>query len=240
MKCNKVILSLTVCTSLILTVGCSNPTQSVTETQVDPVASVEKEKYVHFDKTYEIEYSVTGKDIKKIDGADNAAVAELMSGPTAGVVKDPKEENVFWIYKDSTERANVVDLIKTKHNLPKLSKKLAKTTHSYYDVVLYQHSNYGGATFTIYVNVPSCSDYGWNDAASSLKLYNADVTLYENSNYGGHSITFVCDMEASVGGTYAYSFGEYPSLGSYTMISRWYWTDISWNDQVSSVAIWPY
>lgn len=235
MKCNKKILSLTICTSLILTVGCSNPTQSVTDSQVDPTASIAKEKYVYFDKTYEIEYSVTGKDIKKLDGADNAAVEELMSAPSAGLVRDPKEINVYWVYKDSTELATVVDLVKAKHGLSKLSKKLAKTTSGSYYAILYQHINYGGATFTIYVNVPSCSGYGWNDVASSLKLLNADVTLYENSNYSGHSITLISEIEVVSGGIYQYCYGDYPRLGAYIMTAF-----TTWNDQVSSVKIWPY
>jgi hypothetical protein len=233
----KAILLSSVSVIAVLTIGCSSPDNSSIGPQNQLAATIEKEKYIYFDKTYEVEYNVVGDSVKKIDSPDNAAVAELMSNPSAGLVKDPKEENVFWIYKDRSEQIKVVNLIKAKSNLPQ---KLAKTKYSGAYANLYYNSNYDAYAYRITGSESYVGDQ-YNDEISSLYTHDANIALYEHGNYGGHSITFVCD------GWRWFEFeiewhrsAQIPNLSNYTMISRWYWGDISWNDQVSSIAIWPY
>ncbi|BBC33031.1 uncharacterized protein SGFS_043250 [Streptomyces graminofaciens] len=67
-------------------------------------------------------------------------------------------------------------------------------------VVLYQHANYGGASFTLTGDygcdtnadvdwqLSSFSPYGWNDTVSSFLSYSdCETRLWEHDNFGGAS-----------------------------------------------------
>lgn len=216
----------------MLTIGCANPSGTTTSAPIHETSAVEIEKYVYFDNQYEISYEVDGKNAKMIDGPDNAAVAELMKNPSSGLVKDPKDSNMFWIYKDTNEAKTVADLIKSKNGL---KKTIASANFGGSYVILYEHDNYGGRS----LKVSGSSTYlGWfNDLTSSLYIRNGDISFCEDANFNGHSLTILCIYEASstAGAAYSYTFNQIPSLRSYTMISRWYWSNTSWNDQISSL-----
>jgi len=40
-----------------------------------------------------------------------------------------------------------------------------------YVIVFYEHSGYRGTAFTVRSNIAIFGDYGWHDAASSVKVY---------------------------------------------------------------------
>ncbi|XP_038063971.1 gamma-crystallin N-like [Patiria miniata] len=52
-------------------------------------------------------------------------------------------------------------------------------------IVLYQHTNYGGRAATFTYGIYNLKYYNFNDDASSLKVKSGIWILYEHSNYGG-------------------------------------------------------
>ncbi len=78
-------------------------------------------------------------------------------------------------------------------------------------VVMYEHSNFKGKSFTVEPN-QNYSNVGeyWNDRISSIKVPNGcELSVYQDSSFGGKSKIF--------------KPGQYPNIGN------------SWNDQISSL-----
>jgi len=99
-------------------------------------------------------------------------------------------------------------------------------------VILYEHSNYGGSYIILsydrdvnnisYWNTDSGKS--WNDKVSSLKVgKDAKVTLWEHKDYGGKWITFQGDCSKNK---------NIPKLSKINMKKG-----KSWNDQVTSLKV---
>lgn len=89
------------------------------------------------------------------------------------------------------------------------------------EVMLYEHTYYGGREEVFTSDYPDFGAIGFNDAASSIRI-NGDIgtlsiRLYEHTYYGGASIEFIADS---------------PNFNNLMMIGS-----LSWNDQASSIRI---
>lgn len=66
--------------------------------------------------------------------------------------------------------------------------------------VLYENSGYGGASLSFAGSLPNLGVYGWNDRASSLKVYAGhSVTFYVDANYAGSNLPVPGTSYSSLG-----------------------------------------
>jgi hypothetical protein len=182
-----------------------------------------------------------------------------LNQPNAGVAEDPSEPGLFHVYTSVAEREAVQKALAQAPRTVIVEDAPADKAPAAPGVrtqslcgdpagcdwtcptpfgfaELYRDTNLTGqkvsGTFS-----RALSAEGLNDAASSVYLENSAVTLFEHTDFGGHSIMFSPDIEVHQSNGCGYTFASIPSLKKYTMISRWWWTDTSWNDQASSYLL---
>jgi hypothetical protein len=223
-------------------------------------ASVETYHYRYGKELLEATFDNASGDRVLLEGPDNGRIAELMGQPSTGVATDPTDKTTFWIYTNEAERLQVAEaigrLIKDMPVQVEPSEKALlvappTTTKSLTPpggtitcsgpyAALYQANNLGGGALTMGPGyIPDLIPWNINDQVSSVFSYGGTVTLYENQNYGGHSLMLNPDI-VTRNSLCPTSYWQVNALSNYTMVSRWWWTNISWNDQASSVVFTVY
>ena len=223
-------------------------------------AAIEVFHYRYGEELLEAKFDNTSGDRLLLEGPDNGRIEELMKQPASGVATDPSDKTTFWIYTNDAERAQVTEtirrLVQELPATPEASDKLPPVapptstqsltppgttiTCSGPYAALYQANNLGQGVLTMGAGgIPDLTVWSINDQVSSVFGYGGIVTLYENQNYGGHSLMLNPDV-VTRNSQCPTSYWQVNALANYTMVSRWWWTDISWNDQASSVIFTVY
>ena len=57
-------------------------------------------------------------------------------------------------------------------------------------IILYEHSNYGGNSLVLSESAPDLRAYGWNDKTSSVRVISGKWRLYHNVGYENPSVTY--------------------------------------------------
>jgi hypothetical protein len=191
-----------------------------------------------------------------LEGSDNARLAALMAIPNAGILVDPVEENLSWIYTTEAERAALMAdaharvPLKVVDELPpgvlRDHAGSLKTFDSSYGCLvpgttLFQNDNYGGASFFFSGAIRNLADFSFDNETSSVFTVSGDVILYENPVWSGHSIVLVPNLEIRLSTCpVSQPYGLTPSLSGRTMsTSFWFWTT-SWERQASSTSYEPW
>jgi hypothetical protein len=191
-----------------------------------------------------------------LDGPDNAKIAELLALPVAGVIVDPDQEHVFWIYTNDTERDQAVNDLQAS-----LAAKPTTTLNAGMDEApqgsadpsigratralgagcstpglrLFAANNFGGGSVFVTGAEANLPRFNFNDVTSSLIFVSGFATLFEHLDFGGHSITFVPNLNVRLSTCdTTQTFGQVEALSSYTMSSTLYFFRTSWNDQTTS------
>jgi hypothetical protein len=141
-----------------------------------------------------------------------------MKDSTSGLIVDPREMDVFWIYPNKSECANVLNVIKKKYRSRKELYKANTITIDTGLAFLYKHADYVDDHPLITVHSATYVGDEFNDQISSLYIENAYIILYEHINFGGHSIAFASQL---------YSYSRFSNLTYYNM----YGTNVNWNDR---------
>lgn len=219
-------------------------------------AAVTVDQYRYQNERLVVSSVAEGDGRRLLDGPDNARLNELLSVPSSGVVVDPNDDHVFWIYHDDVERLSAVDAIK-RHLVLKpavfpasvlanLTKKDAGSTLATRalgtgclgpQTALFENNNLGGAQLTVYGATSDLWSLGFNDKASSLTFVSGITSLYENVGFTGHSITFVPNLSVRLSTCpVSQPFGQINALSAYVMSSTLYFFKTSWNDQASAAV----
>jgi hypothetical protein len=219
-------------------------------------AGLEVVHYRYGDERLTAKFDGVGEARVLLEGPDNTRIEELLGVPTSGIAADPTDKTTYWVYTNDQERDAVIAQLRIQ--LESLPKQEAATheaptappssTLSLFPpgspppvcpgpyAVLYVANNLASTSLTMGTGgLPDLNWYGINDQLSSLTAYKGVISLYENANYGGHSITLTPDLERWTSNGCSGSWLQVNALANYTMISRWYWSNTSWNDQTTSV-----
>jgi hypothetical protein len=239
--------------------GCAMPASDGENPSADRSAAT-VDQYRYNDETLVVSSVPDGDGRRLLDGPDNARLAELLGVPTSGVVVDPNDDHVFWIYQDDSERMTAVDTIKSHlvlepGVLPKalvdqaLLDKASGDVGSTLDTralgsgcltpqtALFENDKLGGAELVVRGATSDLWSLGFNDMASSLTFVSGITALYQDVNFGGHSITFVPNLSIRLSTCpVTQTFGEIDSLSAYVMSSTLWIFKTSWNDQASAAT----
>ena len=239
------------------------PAEPAAEVAATEAGAIVRFRYRHGETELVATFRETKEGQELVPGPDDGAISELLNQPTAGVAQDPSQPELFHVYTNAEEQAAVQEALRNAPRTVIESDEPAPGADPAPPGVRAQAlctnpagcnwtcpTDYGYADASKAVNflvgslriddMPSLASFGFNDVISSVYLEDGQITLYEHPNFGGHSITFVPDMEVRYSTGCGYTFASIPDLRNYTMISRWYWTNVSWNDQASSAYFYSY
>jgi hypothetical protein len=247
----------------MLVVGCGSEAG-----QAEPIGSgaheLRVERYRYKGEELKVTLELRPEGPRMVDGPDNARVGELLTIPNAGVLIDPEDHTLAWLYFTTAEsdalRAQIRARVPLRHldELPPQGQPSAQTDSLSGKVraaigqtgtvvggcyvpgaTIYAANNYGGASLFASGGFRDLREQNFDNVTSSARMWGGGLNLYEDPVWGGHSAGLLSQYEIKLSTCpYSQTFGEYPALSQWVMTSWLFWTT-SWNDQTSSTMFVP-
>jgi hypothetical protein len=178
-----------------------------------------------------------------LDGFDKARIQELLALPTAGLLPDPDDEKLFWIYTNEDEMMAARADMQSRLGEDGVSRQSLVGTCGALpsSVALYEHVNFSGSHQYDEADEVAYVGGGFNDQASSVEFWNGDLVIYQDADFGGNSLYIAHQSQNFYLGPHGDCtvWEEHGSanLTSYRFFPNFPLGNFTWNDQLSSYRI---